>query len=230
MADTGESAILGTYAGLLSLTRQTIINDSFDFFSQIPAAAGRSAIRTIGDLVYQVLFDNPKMSDGHPLFSDEHGNVITGSRISVDSLSEMETLMGLQTDAKGSALNIDPEFLLVGRREKRRSISLMTSEFDPDSDGPNRTNDVRDLATPISDARIDLFAKEKGVPVPNFLVSSKDVDTVKVFYLDGVDIPFVEQETDFKSDGVAFKVRIDAAVSSTSYKSIVKNPGVAASA
>ncbi len=39
---------------------------------------GRAAKATIGDLVYKVLTDNPKLSDGKALFHADHKNIATG--------------------------------------------------------------------------------------------------------------------------------------------------------
>ena len=70
--DKGETIALATYGEIFSITRQAIINDDLNALTDVPAKMGRAAKATIGDLVYAILLDNPKLSDGKPLFHADH--------------------------------------------------------------------------------------------------------------------------------------------------------------
>ncbi|MNN93329.1 hypothetical protein D3C81_2117530 [compost metagenome] len=50
-------------------------------------------------------------------------------------------------------------------------------------------------------------------------------DTVEVAYLNGVDVPYIEQQGGFTIDGVATKVRIDAGVSPLDSRGLGKSLG-----
>ncbi len=71
---------------------------------------GRAAKATIGDLVYKVLTDNPKLSDGKALFHADHKILPPG--ISVSGLDTARQMMRLQKEGD-RALNIRPAFMLV---------------------------------------------------------------------------------------------------------------------
>nr|WP_236918778.1 hypothetical protein [Escherichia coli] len=76
----------------------------------VPMKMGRAAKATIGDLVYKVLTDNPKLSDGKALFHADHKNIATGgSPFRLDAARQM---MRLQKEGD-RALNIRPAFMLV---------------------------------------------------------------------------------------------------------------------
>ena len=60
---------------------------------------------------------------------------------------------------------------------------------------------------------------------PWYLAAAQGRDTIEVSYLDGVDKPYMEQQEGFTVDGVAWKVRLDAAPAIADYRGIYKNPG-----
>ncbi|MDU5553246.1 MAG: Clp protease ClpP, partial [Citrobacter freundii] len=109
--DKGESIALATYGEIFSITRQAIINDDLNQLTDVPMKMGRAAKGTIGDLVYAVLTENAKLSDGKPLFHADHGNISAGA-ISVASLDEARKMMRLQKEGE-RPLNIRPAFMLV---------------------------------------------------------------------------------------------------------------------
>lgn len=223
--DTGESIQLATYGKMFSITRQTIINDDLSAFTDIPNKMGRAALRTVGNLVYALLMSDHKMSDGIPLFHAKHKNLMTAAGMSVASLEAMELKMALQEDSAGSPLNIEPAFLLAPRALKSRAKILMESVNDPDLEPKHIVNTVHGLAKVVTDARIDKAIKE-GQPLPYFLAGGNQFDTIEVAYLDGNELPYIEQQEGWKVDGAEFKVRLDAGVSPLSYRTLIKNPGV----
>lgn len=222
--DTGEQIQLATYGKLFSITRQTIINDDLGAFTEIPSKMGRAAIRTVGNLVYAVLMNPPKMSDGKPLFHADHKNLLAAAGLSADALDAAATQMAMQQDSAESVLNIEPEFLIVPRALKGRALTLMNSMYDPDGKHSNVPNIVHKMAEVVADARIDKAIKN-GDPLPWFLSAGTGFDTIEVAYLDGDDKPQLEQQHGWTVDGTEFKVRLDAGVSPLSYRTLAKNPG-----
>lgn len=75
IGERGEQIQLATYGELFSITRQAIINDDLEAFTRIPRTLGRAAARTVGDLVFSILIDNPVMSDGKAVFHADHKNL-----------------------------------------------------------------------------------------------------------------------------------------------------------
>lgn len=77
--EEGESYKVDTYAVIVELTREAIINDDLNAFGRLIAGAAETGYRKLADTVYGVLTANANMADGNKLFSSAHGNVGAGS-------------------------------------------------------------------------------------------------------------------------------------------------------
>lgn len=220
VGDRGETVQLATYGRLFSITRQAIINDDLGAFTRIPQKMGRSARRTIANLVYAILNNNPNMSDTKALFHAEHGNLIgTGTAISTGSVDAMRTLMRKQK--LGDAyLNITPAYLLVPVEKEGLAIQTIQSEFEVGASSKANTapNYVRNIAEVIADPRLSGNAWYMAAN-PNMF------DTIEVQYLDGIQTPTLEQQAGWGIDGVEFKVRMDAGVKALDWRGLAKNVG-----
>ncbi|EMI17780.1 Clp protease [Rhodopirellula maiorica SM1] len=80
------------YAGMLVVSDQVIINDSFDVVDTLPREIGVSARQIPGDLAWSLLLGNPNLSDGSPLFVDGT-NYITDGAMTEDGLNSASTLL-----------------------------------------------------------------------------------------------------------------------------------------
>lgn len=222
VGERGETVQLATYGKMFSLTRQTIINDDLDAFTKIPRRMGRAAIRTIGDLVYAILTDNPLMADGNELFDAVHKNILAGGGISTAGVDAMRVAMARQTDGN-AVLNIRMAKLLVPVALEGTAKVVMESEFEVGAGAKNNTvpNSVRGLAEVISDARLDLASATTWYGAADQNVH----DTIEVQYLDGNQAPTLEQQDGWTRDGVEFKVRMDAGVKALDFRTLAVNPG-----
>lgn len=222
IGDRGEKIQLATYGKMFSITRQTVINDDLDAFTRIPMKMGRAAIRTIGNLVYAILNDNPTMADGVALFHADHNNLLTGAQPNTASVDAMRVAMARQT-LNGVTLNIRPFYFVVPVEIEGATRVVMNSEFEVGASAKNNTvpNSVRGIAEVISDARLTGGANPAWYGVANPAMH----DTVEVAYLDGNDQPTLEQQDGWKVDGTEFKVRIDAGVKALDFRTMAKNPG-----
>ncbi|WAJ26861.1 ClpP-like prohead protease/major capsid protein fusion protein [Antarcticirhabdus aurantiaca] len=222
VGDRGEKIQLATYGRMFAISRQAIINDDMNVFTRIPQRMGRAARRTIGDLVYAILVDNPPMSDGKPLFHTDHGNLAaTNAAPTVVSLDAARAAMAKQKDVDGLAtsLNIRAKYMLVPVELEGVAKTLMAAEFDP-SKTQRVPNSVRDMAQVVSDARLSGTAWHLAAD-PN------TYDTIEVAYLNGNSQPTLEQRPGWYVDGAEFKVRIDAGVKAIGYHGLYKNAGAA---
>lgn len=222
VGERGETVQLATYGRKFMLTRQAIINDDLDAFSKIPKGMGRAAIRTVGNLVYAVLTGNPTMADGVALFHADHGNLPTGAAISTAGVDAMRVAMAKQKTG-GNALNIRLANLIVPVALEGTAKVVAESQFEVGASTKNNTvpNSVRGTFEVISDARLDTASAAVWYGCANPATN----DTIEVSYLDGVQTPTLEQQGGWDIDGVEFKVRIDAAVKATEYRTLAKNVG-----
>lgn len=221
IGERAESIKLATYGKLFSITRQAIINDDLNAFTDIPRKMGRAAARTVGDLVFSILTSNPTMSDGVTLFHASHSNLAgSGTAITAASVGAGRTAMRLQKDGK-AVLNIRPSYLIVPAAQEDTARVLMTSETDPSKTNSRVPNPVRSAAEVIVDARLDAASTLSW-----YLAADPNVfDTIEVGYLDGIAAPFLDQQDGWTIDGVEYKVRIDAAAAPLEFRTLYKNPG-----
>lgn len=229
LGDSGETIRLATYGEIFSINRQAIINDDLDALSAIPRLMGEAARATIGDLVYDTLTNNGKMKDGKPLFDASRKNLFTGnaSALSIEAMSTAKTAMALQkTKAakdgdKTRTLNIRPAFLLCPVALEDKANQLIRSASVPNAQvNAGVVNPMKDFAQVISDPRLDDASSSSW-----YLAGKQNSDTIEVAYLDGVDVPYIDQMEGFTSDGIATKVRIDAGVSALDARGLNKSVG-----
>lgn len=230
-SDNGVPIALATYGNIFSITRQAIINDDLTQLTAIPLLMGRAAARTVGNLVYAVLIDNPKFTDGNPLFDSKHGNLISKA-MDTEGLTEARKAMRLQEDPEGNPLNVTPSYILVPAALEgaaMRSVMSASSLFPIGTNGDvpvlnqnaGISNTVQNMGEIIVEPRLD-----KANPKEWYVASAKGSDTVEVAYLDGMDTPYLEEQQGFTVDGVAWKVRIDAGIAALDYRGLVKSKGV----
>ncbi|WP_254915723.1 ClpP-like prohead protease/major capsid protein fusion protein [Shewanella sp. Shew256] len=220
VGDHSQQIALATYGELFTITRQAIINDDMSMLTDIPMKMGFAAKGTIGDLVYAVLTQNPKLADGKALFHADHGNLGSGAP-SVASLDAARMLMRKQKSGNRT-LNIRPEFVLCPVALETTFNQIIKSSSVKGADvNAGIANPIQNFAEVIAEARLDDSSAAAW-----FLAAGQGRDTIEVAYLDGIDTPYIEQQQGFTIDGVATKVRIDAGVAPLDYRGLVKSTGV----
>ena len=227
-----EEYKIATYGKLASITRQAIINDDLDAIVSNFMGMGEAAARKIGDLPYAVLTANAAMGDAIALFeATYHKNyVASGSAITEAALTAMELAMGTQTDLQGlRKLNISPEFLLFPKAMKGASEKFFKSnnytdvgtEATDSTYASTQANIYYDAYTRIYEARLD------DALATGWYAAARKGRTIKIFFLNGVQTPFMEMQTGFTVDGVTYKVRIDAGAKALDYRGLYYNKGAA---
>jgi ATP-dependent protease ClpP protease subunit len=222
--DRAQTWTLATYGNIFAITRQSIINDDLSVFTRIPSRMGRAARRTVGDLVYALLTDNPTMPDSVALFHADHDNLVEGTpgaAPSVDTIKAAHTAMATQRDPdnNAAALGIRPKYLICPIALEMTAKMLAASQYQPgETFVPNPVAGTFEV---ISDARLDLdnAAGWYMAADPN------TVDTIEVGYLNGVSQPTMEQRDGFNVDGVEFKIRMDAAAQVFDHRGLYHNAG-----
>jgi len=229
MSDLKETIQLATYGKLFRISRQAIINDDLAAFTTIPRKMGRAAGRKVGDLAYAVLTSNPTLNqDSTALFHANHSNLVasgSGAAPSVSTLDTAFTAMAKQTDPSGAAtLNIRPAYIIVPAALEYTARVLVAAEVNPAEGSVTsfiEPNGFRGRLQVVSDARLDADSATAW-----YLAGNPGLyDTVEVAFLDGVTEPYLEQQEGWTTDGVEYKVRIDAAASALDYRALYKNAG-----
>lgn len=220
-----EEYKIATYGKLFAISRQTIINDDLNALTNIPAGHGEAAARKVGDLPYAVLVANANMGDGVALFNDtNHKNVATGAFLTgpdVTTVAEGIRAMGVQKDLQGlRRLNIRPLFFLGTKAlEGSAEVFFKTEKFSS-NEASTRVNPYSGTYfTRVYEARLD-----DDDPLSWYLAGPKG-KTVVVYFLNGVQTPYMETKQGWSVDGVEYKVRIDCGAKAMDWKGLYQNNG-----
>lgn len=229
---------LDTYAKKFCLTRKMIVNDDLGAFLKVPAAMGNRAARLVDQLFFTRLLANPTMSDGKPLFSTNHRNLLTGanSALSSDSLKKAIKAFLDQTDADGQPISVEPSILLVPTALKFLAQELTQGPTLVMSGGAENT--IRPSVNVLANEGLAIVsspylsnAKYAGASDTAWYLFGKPgtVDTFEIGYLKGRRTPTVERgDLDFNVLGIWFRVYFDVGIREQDHRGMVKSNGAAA--
>lgn len=216
-----EQYSIATYGKLFAISRVTIVNDDLNALSDVPRGHGEAAARKIGDVVYAVLTANSNMGDGNPLFHSSHNNLAgTAGAPDVDTIAAGELAMGTQKDIGGKRrLNISPVYLIGPKALKAITEKFFVSEYIGTQALPNQRNIYNNFVERVYDARLDDASSTAW-----YLAGAKG-KTITVFFLNGVQDPYMETKNGWSRDGVEYKVRIDCGAKAMDWRALYKNAG-----
>lgn len=107
-----SSVRLSTYARIVKVTEQAIINDDLRSIANFLANLGASGARTEAVHVAQALEANPTMDDGTPLFDELLNNVVTGA-LDATTLGQAMAKLRKQRLPNGSLSDLAARHLVV---------------------------------------------------------------------------------------------------------------------
>lgn len=226
LGDAAKETIVGKRKGrILEITPETIVNDDLGGLVRVAGALGQAAGRTIEKDVYALFAQNggagPTMSDGKPLFHATHGNIGTAAAPSVAAFDAARVAMANQMDPAGNDyLDIMPSLWLGPMSLGGTARVINRSEYDPDT--PNklqRPNMVQNLFA-------DLIDTPRLTGTAWYVLAAAATEPVfEVAFLDGVQTPTLEQELNFRTDGIAWKAVHRYGVAAVGWRGIQKNAG-----
>lgn len=112
VASGAEQVMLTIFARALSISRELIINDSFEMIGSIVSAMGASAARTEAKMVADTLAGNQLLDDGNPTFHADYGN-IEASVFSTAALGAAMAKMRVQSGPSGEFADLAAAHLVV---------------------------------------------------------------------------------------------------------------------
>ncbi|MDO9462049.1 MAG: peptidase U35, partial [Alphaproteobacteria bacterium] len=209
-----ESYSIATYGKLFAISRQTIINDDLGALTNIPQSHGEAAARKIGDIVYAVLTANAAMGDNIALFDASHSNLAASGAVpGITTIAAGILAMGTQKDLQAlRRLNIRPQFYIAPKALEGSSEVLFRSTAFVDTNtiatdsslAATRVNPYAgDYFTRVYDPRLD------DVSATAWYLAARKGRTVVLYFLNGIQTPYMETKQGWSVDGVEYKVRID---------------------
>jgi phage head maturation protease len=217
MGDNNEKIQLITYGRILPLTRQALINDDLGAFADMASKIGMRSLDHENALVFQVLQDNPQLTDGKALFSADHGNLAgTGGAVSIANIGKGREAMRKQKSVDGMRINVTPSFLVVAPENETTAEQLVSQNLQADSAG--NVNPFAGRLQVIADANLTGNAWY-------LMAAPQRAETLVYGYLAGAEGPQVAVENGFSVDGVRFRAHLDFAAGPVDFRGAYKNPG-----
>jgi len=215
-----------TYGELLGLTRQDIINDDLGAFSVIPAQMGWDAWQKREEAFWTLVLANTGS-----FYHADNGNLLTGSgsALSITALNAAIALFEKQTDAKGRAIAISPEYMLVpsdlsATADGFYSSDLIITGEDATVNNKNvHKSKYRPLATPfLSNTGITGYSTTAWY----LFADPRSIASYGIAYLNGREGPVIEEtQPDVRYLGRVFRAYMDFGVCQIDPNGSVKNAG-----
>lgn len=227
MSDAAKEIIQGRRKGrILQITPEVIVNDDLSAFTRPTQALGQAAGRTIEKDVYAMFGLNggngPSMADGQPLFHASHNNIASAAAApSVAAIDAGRQQMAQQMDVgSNDYLDLVPALWLGPLSLGSLARELNAMEFNDESQkNQRRPNVVRGLFRDVIDS-----ARLSGNGW--YMLTDPSIEPVfEVAFLDGVQTPTLEQEKNFRTDGLAWKVVHRYGVGAVGWRGAIKNAG-----
>lgn len=220
-----------TYAVMLGLDRQSIVNDDLGVLTGASRRMGRGYALTLNNLVYTTFINNSTF------FTSGNNNVITGATSVLSGATGIEALrlavekFKLQTDPDGLPLGATPKILLVPASLEIAAKNLMnstqvigsTTANSPMPDGNPFAGMFKVVVSPyLQNSSYTGFSATAWY----LLSDPSDIPVLEVGFLNGVDSPTVETENaEFNMLGIALRGYFDAGVALKEFRGGVRAAG-----
>lgn len=224
MGDAQRETIQAIRKGrILNVSREMLINDDMSVFTDVATYLGQAAARAPDkDLIALFGSNGPTMSDTNPLFHADHGNIAgTPAAPTIDAFEAGRVQMASQMDPSGNDyLDLRPAIWLGPMSVGGQARSTNAAEYNDESQrNQRRPNISRGLVRDIVDTR-----RLSGTAW--YLLADPAVAPVfEVGFLDGVQVPQLEMEEAFRSDGISWRIRYEYGVAAIDWRGIVRNAG-----
>lgn len=226
LSETTYTNKADTYARMVALTRQDIINDDLGALMAVPRRLGRGGATKLNSVFWTAFLNNSTF------FTSGNSNVSTGggSALGTTGLKAAEVVFMNQTDPDGHPIGIMPSVLLVPPTLKRTAMELMNSSLVVNG-GTNTTipsgNTFMGNYRVVSSPYMENSSYTGYSTAAWYLLSDPmDLATIEVCFLNGRDTPTVETaDADFNVLGVQMRGYHDFGVSLQEYRGGVRSAG-----
>jgi hypothetical protein len=211
VGEAKETYFVKTYAKIIGLTRQAMVNDDLSAFDRLVRSFGRSAAELEGDLVWGLITGNITMGDGVALFhSASHGNDTTSNALTKDAagiaaLGAVRTKMRVQKSIglDKQRIRVAPAYLAIPAALETVAQGLTADVV------PNSAGDVNPFASAFQQVLVEPRLDDDSATTWYMFGHPDQIDVVEYAYLDGQDGPMVENRDGFDVDGMEVRARLD---------------------
>lgn len=206
--DGKEQYALKKRGRIFEISFEMMVNDDMGVLRRFPMMFAAIAARSNSQVVWSLLNDNPKLSDGKALFSTEHGNIGDASGgLTSDNLEKAVDLLSAQKGLQGEILALNAEYLLCSPADRIKaeillnSASLPKENFSAGTYNPWSQSGIK----PVVEERLRKAAdgKKYFYVMANPFISP----VIGVSFLNGKESPDIVEDTNFDTDGIRYKIR-----------------------
>ncbi|HKV58376.1 MAG TPA: Mu-like prophage major head subunit gpT family protein, partial [Ktedonobacteraceae bacterium] len=179
LTDSAATYVPTKRGNLVTVSRETIVNDDLFAIKQIPTKLAVSAAYTLAEFVYSFLSSNPNIYDGNALFTSgaPHSN-LGSAALSTASMQTGVTAMREQTNFAGKRLGLRPSFLIVPPELEFVAMVVTKSAGVPGSVN-NDINPMLGYVTPIVSPQLSNTSQWF------FAADPKVIDTIEIGFVGG---------------------------------------------
>ncbi len=207
LTDSAATYVPTKRGNLVTVSRETIVNDDLFAIKQIPTKLAVSAAYTLAEFVYAFLSTNPNIYDGNALFTSggAHSN-LGAAALSTAAMQSGVTSMREQTNFAGKRLGLRPSFLIVPAELEFVAMVVTKSAGVPGSVN-NDINPMLGYVTPIVAPQLSNTSQWFMAADPRI------VDTIEIGFVGGQVNPalFIQDQPlfglNFSQDVVSYKIR-----------------------
>ena len=206
LTDSAATYVPQKRGNLVTISRETILNDDLQAIRQIPTKLAVAAAYTLAEFVYAFLASNPLIYDSSNLFvaGAPHNN-LGAAALSTSAMQSGITAMREQTNYAGKRLGLRPRYLVVPPELEWTSMVVTKSAGVPGS-ANNDINPMLGYVTPI-------VSPQLTSPSQWFLVGDpREIDTIEIGFVGGQVNPslFIQDQPilglNFTQDAITYKI------------------------
>lgn len=215
-----------TYARMVNLTREDIVNDDMGALASVPNRLGRGSALKINRVFWTAFLDHASF------FATGNANLKTGtaSALGIDALTAAEQAFFDQVDPDGQPLAINPAIVLVPNALFVTGNTLMNSteirDTTASTKGPTQNPHAGKFKV-VRSSYLNNAAIAGGSAKAWYLVADpQDLPVIEICFLDGQEMPTVETaEADFNRLGIQMRGFHDFGVAKQDHRAAVKSKG-----
>jgi hypothetical protein len=218
-----------TYAKMLAITRQDLVNDDLGALNVIPRRFGRGAALKLAD-IFWTEFMNPTTAN---FFHSNNANLNTGvADLTLAGIQTTDAMFMALVDPDGHPMNLRPKYLVVPPGIYATALTLMASERLIDGTGTAVQGDANIYRGRFTVVMSPYLANSTytGYDVNAYylLADPNDLPMIEIAALNGRVEPTIETaDTDFNTLGTQFRAYSDVGVRVQHPEAAVKADGEA---
>ncbi|MBV9688137.1 MAG: hypothetical protein JO202_00330 [Ktedonobacteraceae bacterium] len=222
LTDSAATYVPQKRGNLVTVSRETILNDDLQAIKQIPTKLAVAAAYTLAEFVYGFLSTNPNIYDGNALFTSgaPHSN-LGSSALSTAAMQTGITAMREQTNYASKRMGLRPRFLVVPPELEWTAMVVTKSAGVPGSNN-NDINPMLGYVTPIVSPQLTSTTQW-------FLIGDpREIDTIEVGFVGGQVNPalFVQDQPlfglNFTQDAISYKCRHEYGGACVDYRGLYR--------